>query len=294
VQKFRELVAEADERGQKLKSLPQSLDGPDNEIHETRREIQTSILFSAWQLFRRRRKRRVPRATASVLLSDWPEAENLKENLQRVSNLEADWNSSFERLERFHNNRDETSEEGEFRAELATLFKLDRDLAESRKQFIENSQNFPALRSQLEPITATIRRLQLISDILQMAEEPEKFPDQADLTRLLESKKSLLKLRQKSDELVDAILAKKDQIDEILAAIFENFSSDRIDPVDRAILRLGAFEILYAATPQKVAINEAIQLAKRFGTTDSSRFVNGVLDKIARQAAEPSEKQDVL
>ena len=147
---------------------------------------------------------------------------------------------------------------------------------------------------QLEAVAASIRRLQRISDRLRMVEEPEKFPEQADLARLRDSKAEINALRMRSDELVDAILAEKDQIDATLAAVVENFSPERIDPVDRAILRLGTYEILNAAAPPKVAINEAIELAKRFGTTDSKRFVNGVLDKIARQAAKPSESQDVL
>ena len=48
---------------------------------------------------------------------------------------------------------------------------------------------------------------------------------------------------------------------------------------DRNVLRLGAFEILYADTPDRVAINEAVELAKRFGTAQSAQFVNGILDR---------------
>ena len=143
-------------------------------------------------------------------------------------------------------------------------------------------------------MAASVRRLQRVSDRLRMVEEPEKFPEQADLTRLRDSKAEISALRRKADEQVDLILAKKERIDDTLAAVVENFSPERIDPVDRAILRLGTYEILHAATPPKVAINEAIELAKRFGTTDSRRFVNGVLDKIARMAASTSESQDVL
>ena len=49
---------------------------------------------------------------------------------------------------------------------------------------------------------------------------------------------------------------------------------------DRNVLRLGAFEILYTDTPDRVAINEAVELAKRFGTKQSAQFVNGVLDRL--------------
>ena len=48
---------------------------------------------------------------------------------------------------------------------------------------------------------------------------------------------------------------------------------------DRNVLRLGAYEILYADTPDRVAINEAVELAKRFGTAQSAQFVNGILDR---------------
>jgi N utilization substance protein B len=114
-----------------------------------------------------------------------------------------------------------------------------------------------------------------------MVEQPENFPEQADLAKLRESKSEIMELRASTDELVDAILTAKEGIDAKLATIVENFSPARIDPVDRAILRLGTYEVMHTDTPPKVVINEAIELAKRFGTTDSGRFVNGILDKIA-------------
>jgi len=125
-----------------------------------------------------------------------------------------------------------------------------------------------------------------------MVEEPEKFPEQTDLARLRDSKEEILTLRKLADDLVDAILLNKEQIDQTLAETIENFAPERVDPVDRAILRLGTYEILLASTPPKVAMNEAIELAKRFGTTDSKRFVNGVLDKIAQRAKPKPETLD--
>jgi transcription antitermination factor NusB len=136
----------------------------------------------------------------------------------------------------------------------------------------------------MEPVGASIRRLQRVSDRLRMVEEPEKFPEQTDLSRIRESKTELHELRRRSDELVDAVLARKEVIDAALAKVVDHYAPERIDPVDRAILRLATHEILHADTPVKAAINEAIELAKRFGTSDSSRFVNGVLDRIARDA----------
>lgn len=72
-------------------------------------------------------------------------------------------------------------------------------------------------------------------------------------------------------------------IDRKLAAVVDNYSPERLDRVDRAILRLGTYELLFDdEVPAAVAINEAIELARAFGTTESPGFVNGVLDRVAR------------
>lgn len=219
---------------------------------------------------------------ASSLLTAWPEAESLKITLKRIAELESGWSTSFAKLERLPKDDDDASVAASFAAALEELFKIDRELAAARTRFLQTTEDFPALRGQLEAVSASIRRLQRISDRLRMVEEPEKFPEQADLARLRDSIQEITHLREMADDLVDKILARKESIDSALATVVENFSPERIDPVDRAILRLGAYELLHAETPPKVAINEAIELAKRFGTTDSRRFVNGVLDKISR------------
>ena len=231
---------------------------------------------------------------ASALLSAWPQAESLKTDLGRIAELEARWSTLFSKIERLPKDDDDASVAESFSTALTGLFQLDRELDAARQRFLQGIDDFPALRGQLEAVSATIRRLQRISDRLRMVEEPEKFPEQADLARLRDSKAEIAELQKQADALVDAILTKKEQIDATLAAVVENFSPERIDPVDRAILRLGTFELMQASAPPKVAINEGIELAKRFGTTDSKRFVNGVLDKIAKQFAPPSETPDVL
>ena len=72
-------------------------------------------------------------------------------------------------------------------------------------------------------------------------------------------------------------------IDEVLVASSENWRLDRMSRVDRNILRLGVHEITSGGeVPVRVAINEAVELAKRFGTAESAAFVNGILDRVAR------------
>jgi N utilization substance protein B len=279
---------------------PAALRGPfwDFVTESDRRSLQLATFRTVHHLAHGREGRLAEfverQSLASTLLSAWPQAESLKIDLKRIAELESGWSTSFAKLERLPKDDDDASVAESFGDALQVLFKTDRDLAAARRRFLEGMEDFPALRGQMEAVAATIRRLQRISDRLRMVEEPEKFPEQGDLARLRDSKADILALQKKADALVDFILSKKEQIDATLAAVVENFAPERIDPVDRAILRLGTYEILHEAAPPKVVINEAIELAKRFGTTDSRRFVNGVLDKIAKQAAGVSESPDVL
>ena len=84
-------------------------------------------------------------------------------------------------------------------------------------------------------------------------------------------------------ELLYGVPAHTAEIDVALAAFTDRAVAD-IDPVERAILRLGCYELLFRLDiPCRVAINESINLAKRFGAVDSHKYVNGILDKVARQ-----------
>lgn len=90
--------------------------------------------------------------------------------------------------------------------------------------------------------------------------------------------------------LVAAATERTAQIDELITGSSKNWRIDRMSRVDRNILRLGAAELLaFPEVPVKVVINEAVELAKRFGTAESSAFVNGVLDRIATSAGRRSD-----
>ena len=85
-------------------------------------------------------------------------------------------------------------------------------------------------------------------------------------------------------ELVSATVADQPAIDEVIAASSRNWRLERMSRVDRNILRLATHELRHAEeVPVKIIINEAVELAKRFGASESPAFVNGVLDRIAQQ-----------
>jgi len=96
-------------------------------------------------------------------------------------------------------------------------------------------------------------------------------------------------------ELFNGIIEKKSILNEIIEKAAPDWPINKISIVDRNILRIGLYELLFgdrAQVPPKVAINEAIELAKSFGGDNSSKFVNGVLGGVYREIGEPG-KNDI-
>lgn len=84
--------------------------------------------------------------------------------------------------------------------------------------------------------------------------------------------------------LVQGTLENIQDIDKLITSYTDNWRIERMAVIDRNIIRMATFELIYLEQiPPKVAINEAVDLAKRFGDDESGRFVNGVLDKINKQ-----------
>lgn len=113
-----------------------------------------------------------------------------------------------------------------------------------------------------------------------LADDPPELPELAGLRKALAAAAAF---RNEVDTMAAGVIGNLAGLDTTLADAVENYAPERIDRVDRAILRLGAYELLHRPdVPTPVVLNEAIELARAFGTTDSPGFVNGVLDKVAR------------
>ena len=84
-------------------------------------------------------------------------------------------------------------------------------------------------------------------------------------------------------ELLHRVPACLDEVDHVIAPLADR-PIDEVDPVERAILRIGAYELKFRPDiPYRVVLNEAIQLAKQFGAEDGHKYVNGILDKLAKE-----------
>lgn len=91
-------------------------------------------------------------------------------------------------------------------------------------------------------------------------------------------------IKEYAARLIEGTLANQDKIDPLISAHSSHWKIDRMPATDRNILRIGTYELLEEHTvPPKAVINEAIEIAKKFGTTDSATFINGVLDSIHQE-----------
>ena len=107
---------------------------------------------------------------------------------------------------------------------------------------------------------------------------PQHNPASADA--FLQRRLRAAELVEFARSLVSGVRRNRAELDQVLAQTAEHWSLERMAATDRNVLRLGAYEILHSDTPDRVAINEAVELAKRFGTKQSAQFVNGILDRL--------------
>ncbi|QCT93836.1 transcription antitermination factor NusB [Caminibacter mediatlanticus TB-2] len=87
-------------------------------------------------------------------------------------------------------------------------------------------------------------------------------------------------------KLLNGILEHINEIDEIIKNHLIDWSFDRLDKVDKQILRTGIYEIKYTDTPYQIVIDEAVKIAKNFSEDKSKNFINGILDKVAKEVRE--------
>ena len=99
------------------------------------------------------------------------------------------------------------------------------------------------------------------------------------------------RVRTFAQPLIDGMIAHLSEIDDRIRKYCDNYDFHRISAVDRNVLRLAIYEMLYREDiPPVVSINEAIEIAKRFGSEDSGRFVNGILDRVIAELKRPARE----
>lgn len=120
---------------------------------------------------------------------------------------------------------------------------------------------------------------------------PTVFPSAETLAAQLDEDHDSESTRTAAAEFALLAWADHTTADEKAAALAPDWPTHRQPPVDRAILRLAYYEMVSGHAPVKVAINEAVELAKQFGSENSPPFINGVLDKLAKNLDTPPQEE---
>jgi transcription antitermination protein NusB len=116
-------------------------------------------------------------------------------------------------------------------------------------------------------------------------------PSGAAVDRFLNHFEGRPNAKEFARRLVSGVISQRAELDRLIEQHSENWKLDRIAITDLIILRIGAYELLFCADiPRNVSLNEAIEIAKRFGSMDSAPFINGILDRVALSAAVKTER----
>lgn len=173
---------------------------------------------------------------------------------------------------------------GAWRHSLHECFEQSRKQQQARTEITTIVAGFPP--QQADAIDLLLRKLQLFDDRLEKVRAPECHTDQRELSHLNKTLDDMRALRDEADSIIKTVTENLPILNKTIKAAAENYDLDRLSRVDLSILRLATSEILFSDDiPNAVAINEAVELARSFSGEDSAAFVNGLLDKIAREQA---------
>lgn len=235
-----------------------------------------AILHVAQGRASRTQKLRTLATTLQSELKASPDAQTLHTLLRQLLDYEVKLDQQIDKLQSVIQNK---SSKPISDLMIHEVIEVNQGLMQARSAWMNESSNHSNWTVKLEPINATIAHLARSSQRLASIEDPDSTI--VDFAHLRASSSELSTFRKETQKLVHQILDHKEKIDAELAHVIENYAPERVDPVDRAILRLASYELKMSNDiPRAVTINEAIEIAKKFGTDDSSRFVNGILDAL--------------
>jgi len=128
--------------------------------------------------------------------------------------------------------------------------------------------------------TITHAREAVVQTLYALEQGNNKAVDQFD--ELLKDKKIKGSKKEFAQKILDGVLNNLEQIDNIIKKYLIDWDFDRLDKIDKQILRVGVYEIIFTDTPFQIAIDEAVKLAKNFSEEKAKSFINGILDRIAK------------
>lgn len=123
----------------------------------------------------------------------------------------------------------------------------------------------------------------------QQDEDPANAPTRPAVPNPKQAAQQHARARQFAEELIRGVIANHQEIDPLITQHAENWDLERMGTVDRNVMRIAVYEMLHRDDiPPVVSINEAVELAKAFSSTESGKFVNGILDRIRQDVKRPA------
>jgi transcription antitermination factor NusB len=180
---------------------------------------------------------------------------------------------------------------------LPAVFAAYRKIPGLIDQLEDEAVRLEQVRKAFDPLTGTLRNLRRLAELAAAIENPtsENLSGSSgaeEALRSLSQKQARIWREQTTVEAVaEAVWGHSQEIDAMIEAAATNYRLERIEPIDRCILRLAIHEMLHDDDiPPLVAIDEAIEVAKIYGTSNSSTFINGVLDRVLKEHATATEQ----
>ncbi len=129
--------------------------------------------------------------------------------------------------------------------------------------------------------TITHAREAVVQTLYALEQGNDKAIEQFD--ELLKEKKIKNQKAEFAKKLLKGVLEHKDEIDKIIKEHLIDWDFDRLDKIDKQILRVGVYELKYTDTPFQIVIDEAVKIAKNFSEDKAKSFINGILDRVAKE-----------
>lgn len=217
----------------------------------------------------------------TLKLQDDPLTLSIREQIQDLLNKEGEFNSIRLQLKKVLH-EDPSNDKGELSATCETAQALNTTLMQMRRRLLESIKDFPMYKSIWPAFISSCNKLLDINDRIHAIIHPDGRPSQAEIKKVIEAGQDATELYKEAKALGEDILRHQEELDESINAALENYSPERVSAMDRAILRLGVYELLYRKDlPTPIIVSEAIKLAERFSSLEAPRFINGVLAGIS-------------
>ena len=221
------------------------------------------------------------RETADKLQQD-PLTLPVRDQLQDLLAKEGEFNASLLRLKKALH-EDPSNDKGSLSAACDAAQGLNTALMQMRRRLLDTLKDFPAYNAIWPSLISSCNKLQEINDRINCLIHPDDRPSLAEIKKVVEAGRDAEELYREAKTLGEDILRRRDGLDAAIDSTLENYSPERVSAIDRAILRLGAYELLHRKDlPAPIVISEAIRLSERFSSAESPRFINGVLAGISK------------